>query len=460
MKRYLLIISTILLGAAACQQEAPVVQGDKLAFAKDHMAVQIGKYYQLTAYGVSGKDSVEVESTRIQWTTSDPKIATITSGILLTTAKGEAVISASYGDKSASIRIISRDGETSTGIDGSFSADQIYDLGRQLAASSGMQQFDIDKDGSIYYFQVGVNPAFYETLVTKVRPSKTGSSDNEGWMRLWYQGHPTGCSVEDAEDGTYLWVPEFSGKYTSATHQYYKQYWNAQTVARIKWEPGKSVFPGDPQVEHFWFGHSGDINVAIDQANDILCVTYHNSKHLGQTRRVFTYSLSEAMKTPLEDITLKEYVRGGDGAPDISEETVAPTIKAHDMTKVKPLAEMGISTVISKPEDVNYYAWQGFDYDNGLVYFVEGTAGSIMGGSVCALTVFDMTGAIYEKRAYVRLLSEPAALKGFGITTTGGMESEGVKAWNGNLYLGFASTGYQGQTSPRANVFKYNLASK
>ena len=459
MRKYTLFLLAGLL-LAACNAQEPVIRGDRLVFSGERMSIQIGKYYQLTTYGVTGKDSTEVESTHLTWSSSDPKVASVTGGILIGHSLGETTISASYGDKTASLVVSTRDGETTTGIDGSFSAEHIYDLGRELAVESGMQQFDMDKDGNIYYFQVGAKPAFYETLVTKVKPSKVGSSANEGVMRLYYEGHPTGCSVEDASDGTYLWVPEFSGKYTSPTHQYYQQYWNAQTVARIKWEAGKQVFPGDAGVEHFWFGHSGDINVAIDPEHDILCVTYHDAKHLGQTRRFFTYRLSEAMKTPLEDITLREYVRGGDGAPDLKEETVSPTIKAHDMTKVKPLEEMGISTVINKPEDVNYYAWQGFDYYDGLVYFVEGTAGAIMGGSVCALTVFDMTGKIHEARAYVSLLADPAALRSFGITTTGAMESEGVKAWNGNLYLAFASTGYQGSTTPRANVFKYNLALK
>jgi hypothetical protein len=116
---------------------------------------------------------------------------------------------------------------------------------------------------------------------------------------------------------------------------------------------------------------------------------------------------------------------------------------------------MGIPT--DKRDGINTYDWQGFEYHAGLVYFVEGTSYLSMGGSRCALTVFDMNGAYYEKRAYVRVIQDPEELQLFNITTTGAIESEGVKVYKGEMYLGFASNGFMGKGQTRANIFKYKM---
>lgn len=346
---------------------------------------------------------------------------------------------------------------STTGVGDRFSKSNIYDFCHLLPYPAEMQQFDMDRKGNIYYAHVGYKKAFYEVLINKVRPSKTASTASEGFMKLYYAGHPTSIEVEDGKDGnTYIWIPEYASKIVDKSEGPLKQYWGCQAIARVKFEAGAYLYPWDESIEYFYAGHDGDINVSVDFKHDILCVTYHKSEYEGRTRRVITYRLSEAMALPLTECTLRPIHFGGDDAPDKVEKETTPVIKAHDLRKLTPVAEFGIPT--DRSFGINTWAWQGFEYYDGLVYFFEGTsANKGMGNSRSALTIFDMTGRIVEERTEVDIARNSEDLVGFGITETGTMESEGVKVWKGNLYLGFASGGFRGDRHLRCNVFKYKL---
>lgn len=348
-----------------------------------------------------------------------------------------------------------------TGVDRPFARGNIYDISHLLTIPAEMQQFDIDRKGNIYYAHVGMGKAYYEVIINKVKPSRKASEGVESAMRLYYAGHPTSMEVEDGADGnTYIWIPEYARKITDKADGPLKQYWGSQTFARIKYVPGAGVFPWDECVEHFFAGHEGDINISVDWEHDVLCVTYHKSEFAGRTRRIITYLLSEALALPLTECSLTHPVTyGGDGAPDRQEKTVEATVMAHDLRRLTPLGEFGIPT--DRSHGINTWAWQGFEYYDGLVYFFEGTSAKKgMGNSKSALTVFGMDGSIVERRTEVRIAGSPEDLTRFGITETGTMESEGVKVWKGALYLGFASGGYRGEKTLRCNVFKYKLPKK
>ena len=440
------------LAFTGCSDKETVTKADSLIFGQESIKVQIEKYIQVEVYGTSGSETFLMDNSELQWASSNQDVVSVVQGILYTKEVGKATVTASLGSVSAALEVQVRDGNSSTGIDAHFKAENIYDLGHKLEHPSGIQSFDLDKDGNIYYIQVGQRPAFYENYISKVVPSKSGSEVVESSMKLWYLGHPTSMVVENGEDGnTYIWTPELSTKYTDPASSSYLEYWGAKAIARLKYTPGAALYPWDDSIEYFFFGHSGDINLAIDFEREVMCVTYHINTYLGKTRRVFTYKLSDVLAAPLVD---RQFMisYGGDGAPE-EETTKNVTVKVHDCTGLTPTGHMGIPT--DKSFGINTLDWQGFEYNDGLVYFVEGTSYLGMGGSRCALTIFDMEGNIYEERTFVRVLETPDELSAFNITTTGAIESEGVKIRGNDMYLAFASRGFLGTDGNRANVFKY-----
>ena len=347
-------------------------------------------------------------------------------------------------------------GPSTTGVDRPFSRKNIMDICHLLPVPAEMQQFDLDRKGNVYYAHVGLKKAYYEVIVNKARACRKPSEGAESTMHLFYAGHPTSMEVEDAADGTYIWIPEFACKITDPKAGDRTQYWDCQTIARIKYVPGAALYPWDESIEHFYAGNDGDINLSVDWAGDVLCVTFHKKEFPGCTRRVVTYRLSEALSLPLTDCALRHPVTyGGDGAPHAKEKTDTFTIKAHDLRTLEPLGEFGIPT--DRRFGINTLAWQGFEYHDGLIYFLEGKSRKAMGESKAALTVFDSDGRIVERRTEIRIAGDADDLRKFSITESGMMEAEGVKVWKGALYIGFASGGYKGEKPLRCNIFKYKL---
>ena len=354
-----------------------------------------------------------------------------------------------------------------TGVDAAFSEENIYDLGHKLTEDWGIQQFGIDKDGNIYYASVdGLN-----TRIDKVTPSasKVGSTSVTSTMDLSYSGHLTGMAVEDAPDGTYLWIPEYSDKTGS--------YYGMKTIGRVKYTSNASYAPNALEIEHYYLPTDArsTMNVAIDQEHDRLAVCFWEEGHNGSKanvfgRRVRVYSLSEAKAlTPKECILKSNNIADG----------LSTTITARDLESLTPLAEIGTPWSIDKiwPDQINYYGWQGFDYHDGKVYFLEGAQNAGKGRSIAALTTYkcedgyfpsdaslpefgfwpDAGGVLVEPRAFIWVISEKETLDTYGITSTGVAEVEGVKVIDGKLYLGVLSKGFKGEAAPRANVLVYTM---
>jgi hypothetical protein len=181
------------------------------------------------------------------------------------------------------------------------------------------------------------------------------------------------------------------------------------------------------------------------------------------------YSLSEAKELTPKACNLTSNIADG----------LSTTINAKDLTELVPLAEIGTPWSITKswPDQINYYGWQGFDYYDGMVYFLEGARDAGNGRSIAALTTYeckdgsfpadsalpetgnwpDAGGVLAEPRCFIRIVSEPETLATFGITSTGVAEVEGVSVWKGNLCVGVLSKGFNGEEKPRANVLVYPI---
>lgn len=353
-----------------------------------------------------------------------------------------------------------------TGVDAAFTEDNVYDLGHNLTQNWGIQQFGIDKDGNIYYASVYGK----DTRIDKVTPSasKVGSTSVTSKMDLSYSGHLTGMAVEDAPDGTYLWIPEYSDKTGS--------YYGMKTIGRVKYTSNASYAPDAPEIEHYYLPTKdlSTMNVAIDQEHDRLAVCFWEEGHNGSKAKVFgrrvrVYSLSEAKALTRKECTLTENIADG----------LSTSIMAKNLSDLTPLAEIGTPWSIDTiwPDQINYYGWQGFDYYDGKVYFLEGTQNAGNGRSIAALTTYkcedgyfpsdaslpelgfwpDAGGVLVEPRAFVRVISEKETLDTYGITSTGVAEVEGMKVIDGKLYLGVLSKGFKGEAAPRANVLVYTM---
>ena len=337
-------------------------------------------------------------------------------------------------------------------IAGPFTEKNIYDSGYLLSANAPLQQFDLDKKGNIYYAGVAKNPAFYKVVIDKIVPNKkTHKGTKVDSMVLYYAGHPTGMSVEDAKDGTYIWMGVYASKQITPKKSFYKEYWDTQAIGRFKYQGGKTLMPEDLSIEYFYVGNIGSVNVSIDQAHDILAVSFHRLEFKGETRRIRMYRLSEAKALPLKQIQLAPRTFGGDGAPDSLQQTKTTSIMAHDLRSLAPIAEIGTKTNPKDSTELCYYPWQGFDVKNGKIYFIEGL-GSYKGSYSC-LTIFDFNGNIVMPRTFIPIVQDRQTLKELGLTKDGYVEAEGVKIWKGHLYLGI-TTRQHGEFH-KANVFKY-----
>lgn len=420
---------------------APVLPGESMTF---YVPIPAGKYgyFQMRL-----KDRADKTLAGYQYTGP----FTVSRAEL---ASGNAVISLTPKARSL------------TGVDAAFSEENIYDLGHKLTQNWGIQQFGIDKEGNIYYASVYGK----DTRIDKVTPSasKDGSISVTSKMDLSYSGHLTGMAVEDAPDGTYLWIPEYSDKTGS--------YYGMKTIGRVKYTPDVSYAPNAPEIEHYYLPTDArsTMNVAIDQEHDRLAICFwedHNgSKANVFGRRVRVYSLSEAKALTPKECTLTRNIADG----------LSTKIMAKDLSDLSPLAEIGTpwgTDGTTWPDRICYYGWQGFDYHDGKVYFLEGAQNAGKCRSIAALTTYkcedgyfpsdaslpefgfwpDAGGVLVEPRAFIRVISEKETLDTYGITSTGVAEVEGVKVIDGKLYLGVLSKGFKGEAAPRANVLVYTM---
>lgn len=406
-------------------------------------------------YIYEDKTTATAQASDLTWKSSNTSVATVSAtGYTSAVAPGIATITATKGaNLSCAINIIVEDGNSTTGVGNDFTASQIYSMGQLLQNNSVMQSFDITKDGTIYYLQIAGN-SYHLLNVTHCSPNKNGYTSNYGEvMQLQYFGHGTNYAIEEAGDGTYVWAGCYASMNTTTTSSDYQQYWNNQTITRVRFVAGRVVKPSEC-IDQYYIGKHKDMHPAIDVTNDVLTIEYPENG-----RRYFLiYKLSEAKALPVTSVTLDPITYGG-GTSGESQRTETPTVLVHDLTKLTPMASFSITNSGATPADLSYYDWQGCDVNDGLIYSLEGESGDdVVGGnpSNAYLTVFNFNGNIVEKRTKISIASDQTKLASLGITSTGSMESEGIKVRNGKLFIGFASKDNVNDNSRRRqNIFSY-----
>ena len=459
------LVAAVLLFGTSCKgdetsgstpQPTEPAQAESLVLSTDRLRLFEGESATLQILSVRYDDGTtgSVDPAETGWASADPDIASVTSeGEVKGESSGSTTVTATAAGISATIPVTVKSGESTTGIDAPFTSSNIYSMGQYLPANTVIQGFDILKDGTIYYMQIAGNYAHRLTVIA-AQPNKSGfETVNSETMSLDYFGHGTNYAIEETDDGLYIWAGCYASKNTDNG-----QYWNSQTIARVKFEAGKRVRASEC-TEQFYMGPFKELHPAIDVENDVLAINYPTS-HPTEPRRFRMYRLSEAMALPLSIVTLQSLTYGG-GAADDPQVTETPKVYVRDLRKLTPLGEFGIpnQSLAETPDDVSYYAWQGFEVHDGLIYYFEGEGKNDGTPSAAYVTIYDFTGDIVERRSPVTAASDLESLASLGITASGYMEAEGIKVRNGKLYLGFASRDSKTDGSKyRANVFVYDKA--
>lgn len=316
-----------------------------------------------------------------------------------------------------------------------FSNDLHFSTSRLRTTSAVMQSFDIAKDGNtIYYTQL--NNKFRVYLSWNVRNSQ--ETPTARCMTLCYTGHGSNFTLEEAADGNYVWIDNYSSKNASG------EYWNAQIISRIPVKAGATV-KASQTTENYYFGES-NISVAVDIEGDMLTILGISSG------RIRTYKLSALKALPVDDITLAQITYGGEeGSGDI-EKTVTPVVKARDARKLTPLGDFNIAR--QNYSDGTLVSWQGFDIHDGLIYQAQGNGHADGTPSPGWLQVRKVDGTLVVPLTKFRALDDLNALRTAGITDTGYMEPEGVKYRGDHVYCGFASKNSANER--RGTIFRYD----
>lgn len=309
-----------------------------------------------------------------------------------------------------------------------------FSTGRLRTTSAVMQSFDISKDGNtIYYTQLNNN---FRVYLSWAAPNYKSTPAN--FMTLNYTGHGSNFTIEEASDGVWIWMDNFSSKNSSG------EYWDAQIISRFPVKAGTTINSFDA-TENYYFGEK-NISVAVDIEGDMLTILGISSG------RIRTYRLSELKALPVEDITLAPITYGGEQSAPHSETTKTLTVKARDARKLTTLGDFSITR--GKYSDGTTISWQGFDVHGGMIYQAQGNGHADGTPSPGWVQMKTISGTTIVPLTTIKALEDLNDLKEAGITDTGYMEPEGVKWRNGLIYCGFASK--NSSNVRMGTIFNYN----
>jgi hypothetical protein len=317
----------------------------------------------------------------------------------------------------------------------------IYSKGVYLERNTVIQSFDLDERGILFYDQLG-GALPHIIFVLRGEPNQSHTD----YMTLKYFGHGTNMAIDEEDNDVYIWINSNGNKDSDGT------YGSSQTFSRIKYDPGSSW--ENYGEENYYLENKFNIHPALDIKNDILAVTTSGG---GDSRRYFYFfKLSEAKALPVTNVTLYPLKFGGE-EDGTSEQTVEPTVSVKNLGCLTLLGSFELYPATNAGQ-TNYYPFQGFDIGDSSLYFYEGEGNNNdgMNLSIAYVTVFDMKGNVVKDRTRVEAISNLYDLDNFEITSTGYMEAEGIKIWDGSLYLGFASKSYDDKR--RANILKYAMS--
>lgn len=361
---------------------------------------------------------------------TDGSVATVDSkGLVKAVSTGECeIVASARNGKSARLRLRVID----TGVlSSAITPGMIYTSGRQLPDNSVMQSFDFGEDSYLYFMQVGRGGNNFNNVLS--HRMKDGTAYEI--MHLSYFGHGQNMAAEVLNGTTRCWVPCYGTKQSDG------DYTNAQTIARIKFEPGVTMTAKDTG-EDYWIPGARNLQVALDIPNDMLLMYTVQSD--GKAH-YYVYRLSEAKKlTAAEKKLSYNIVWGGEsGGPKKVSET--PVVMVKDLSELEPLHHF------QGPSGK-----QGYEISNGFIYTYAG-AGNDNDGvskSSCTVTVMDLSGST-KKQHTVEGILDLQNLNALGLTSTGYMEAESMKVRNGKAYLGFASK--DKDDVRRAVILEYDL---
>lgn len=445
------LLSLLLVGTQlfpACQKEEESFGIGTIIIEEKALTIEPEETVQLHVRVFrSGSTAAETYDTAanpygLSWRSSSPKIATVDAqGRVTGHAAGTATIfceSAGDGVSAAAGVTVRRqiDASLAESLSEPLSDALVYSQSVYLERNSVMQCFDVESDGTLWYMQLGGNDP---ELIYVLRGAPNQSPKD--FMTLRWFGHGTNFAVEEDGADRYIWVGSNGNKLSDGSYS------QSNTVSRVKYEAGKRVDLSSGET--FFIKNKWNVHPAIDMDNDVLCITASTTG----VRDFYFYRLSEAMATPLSRVTLRKQTYGGEET-DAPQKSETRTIEAHDLTSVTPIGSF--TTSVPGTGNLSQYDFQGFDVQDGLLYFFEGEAVNNQPKSIAFVTVLDMTGTIVVPRTRIQAIEDEAALVAAGICGSdakGYMEAEGIKMKHGNLYLGFASHGPGAKRW--ANVFRY-----
>lgn len=390
------------------------------------------------------------ELTNVSLESENTSIAKISEGELLGVSAGETkiiakVINSESIKAEASVNVGA--GYSLAALSNSLVPSMIFSKNIRLKNNSIMQSFDIDANNDIFYCQIAGGNAFMLNL-QKGAPNE---SANNSLMQIKYFGHGTNIAHEKDGENDYIWVGSYASLRKSDNSYRY-----SQTVARVKYENGKVINPEDCE-EHFYIPGQRNLHPAIDLENDLLAISSHDG-----TQRYHIYSLSQAKALPIKEVKLAmERTWGGTSGDTNPEVTEYTTAKVRDLSQLKPISEFTVPINANSGSDFGYYASQGFDVSDNMLFYFEGEHNNYVSSqpSNAYVTVLDFNGNVLLARTRVALTDNLKDLQSNSITQIGCIEAEGIKYHNGKLYLGFAARNSEASSDSRYNdIFVFDFS--
>jgi hypothetical protein len=353
---------------------------------------------------------------------------------------------------------VSDDKSSTTGIS-DFSVENIFSRNTSLPSNTVMQGFNFDTKGNLYYAQLNsLNQA--QLLIVKATPNYSSETMNakSNYMTLKFFGHGTNTAIEEDGDDAYVWV----GCYGSCNSA--GKYWTERLIGRVKYQKGASINTNEC-ADYFYIGDYTDMHPSVDKENDLLSIYYYDSKNPSY-RNFVIYKLSESKSAPKTSVTFS-CTDGFMTGVISSTNKVEVSVLAHDLTKLTPIASFRFAKAGYGNVGDTYYDWQGFDVNKDKLYFYDGqsnynlTGSFIEGSSYAYVTIFNLYGKIIEKRTQVAVVSDKDKLNEIGVSAYGTLEAEGIKVYNGKLYLGFTNKGItKDNVNSYQTIFVFNKSSK
>ncbi len=375
---------------------------------------------------LSGVESyTEANKYGLTWSSSAPLVAKVSEDAVVKGYVGgtvEITVSTSDGKVKATlpVNILRMDN-----LDRPLESSMIYTSGHQLRDNSVMQSFDLGADGFMYCSQVARGANYNHNLVIVRKKADVASIDS--YMELPYWGHGNSICVEPEGADMYVWVGCYGTKKGDGSFIY------SQTLARQKYLPNTTLKTSE-STEHYYIPSRWNYQASIDLENDILGIWCMNKDY--SHRYFYIYRLSEAKSlVPQEKKLSFQITYGGKG--DDPEITETPVVKVKDLSALQPLAMIDMPKGSSLTTETGT---QGHDIKNGYIYLYEGAGNNNDGkkASTAVVTVIDFKGNLVGRKS-VAAIADLSKLTAQGLTSTGYMEPEGIKIFDGILYCGFAS---------------------